>query len=155
MIRFLPLPLVLATMPALAAVPADLSAIEQAAEQFAGAPVAPLDPRLRLAQCQQAPALSWSGSQHDTVLVQCPSAGGWRLYLQLANRPAAAQAPVVARGDAVMIRLGGTGFAVSQSGEALEAGAVGVWIKVRTAKGKGEPLRARVLRPGLVGIDLP
>lgn len=155
MIRFLTLPLALAATPAMAAAPANLAAIEQAAAQFAGAPVAPLDPRLRLAQCPQAPALSWSGNQHDTVLVQCPAASGWRLYLQLANGPAAAQAPAVARGDAVTIRLGGDGFAVSQLGMALESGAEGAWIKVRAAKGKGEPMRAQVLRPGLVGIDLP
>lgn len=155
MIRYLPLPLVLAAMPALATAPADLFAIEQAAAQFAAAPVRPLDPRLRLAQCSAPLALTWYGSQHDTVLVQCPAAGGWRLYLPLTQGPAAAQATAIVRGDMVTISLGGAGFAVSQPGEALESGAPGAWIKVRALSGKGEPLRARVLRPGRVGIDLP
>lgn len=155
MIRVLRLSLVLVSMPAMAGAPADLAAIELAATQFAGAPVTALDPRLRLAQCSQMPAFSWFNSARDTVLAQCPVPGGWRLYLRLAQGPAPASSPVVARGDAVTIRLGGAGFAVLQSGEALEQGTVGAWIKVRPANGKGEPLRAQVLRPGLVGIDLP
>ena len=59
------------------------------------------------------------------------------------------------RGDAVTISLGGEGFAVSQPGEALEAGPVGGWIKVRPLAAGSPPLRARIIRPGLVGIDLP
>ena len=53
------------------------------------------------------------------------------------------------------IVLGGDGFAVSRPGEAMEAGPVGGWIKVRTLATGGQPLRARVVRPGLVGIELP
>lgn len=81
----------------------------------------------------------------------------WRLYVPLAGtgRAESASAPLVSRGDAVSITVAGDGFAVSQSGEALEAGAEGAWIKVR-GLGAGAPvLRAKVLRPGAVGIDLP
>jgi len=42
----------------------------------------------------------------------------------------------------------GRGFSVQQAGEAMDSGAVGDWIFVRTAR-KSEPLRARIERPGL------
>ena len=45
----------------------------------------------------------------------------------------------------------GRGFSVQQPGEAMEGGAVGDWIFVRTAR-KAEPLRARIERPGLAVI---
>ena len=67
-------------------------------------------------------------------------------------------APVIARGDAVTIAVSGQGFSVSQPGEALEAGAVGAWIKVRTVqtgRSQGDAMRAQVIRPGLVGVPLP
>ena len=82
--------------------------------------------------------------------------GGWKLYVPLAGAGSAAlQSDAITRGDAVTVTVMGQGFAVSQSGEALESGPVGAWIKVRTG-GSGAPvLRARVLRPGAVGIDLP
>ena len=63
--------------------------------------------------------------------------------------------PLVSRGDAVTIAVTGQGFTVSQGGEALESGAEGAWIKVRGAGQGAQVLRGRVLRPGLVGIDLP
>ena len=53
------------------------------------------------------------------------------------------------------ISVSGAGFAVSQPGEALESGAVGAWIKVRGPGQNAAVLRARVLRPGLVGMELP
>ena len=65
-----------------------------------------------------------------------------------------AAAPVVAKGDAVTISIRDTGFVLSQPGEALEAGAVGAWIKVRGLGQNAPIIRARVVRPGLVGIDL-
>lgn len=59
------------------------------------------------------------------------------------------------RGDAVTISVMAEGFAVSQPGEALESGPVGGWIKVRCGGANGPVMRARVIRPGLVGMDLP
>ncbi|WP_416385499.1 flagella basal body P-ring formation protein FlgA [Tsuneonella sp. CC-YZS046] len=56
-------------------------------------------------------------------------------------------------GDSVNVTLSGPGFSVSQSAEALEAGAVGEWVRVRI--GKDTELRAQVLRPGAVGMNLP
>lgn len=147
--------------PALAQSMTDPAAIEAAVATFTGAPTGapggaalPVDRRLRLAGCATPLATSWYGTRQDTVLVQCPSAG-WRLFVPLRVDQAAGEPPAIARGDAVTVIVSGDGFAVSQSGEALDAGAVGAWIRVRTGGPRSQPLRARVLRPGQVGIELP
>ena len=140
----------------------DPAAIDRAVADFTGAALGTpggaalaVDRRLRLAACTAPLTLGRYGQRHDAVLVQCPTAG-WRLYVPLKADPAGpAVTPAIMRGDAVTIALGGEGFAVSQPGEALEAGPVGGWIKVRTLATGGTPLRARVIRPGVVGIDLP
>lgn len=164
MIRHLSLLALACATPALAqSALADLAEIDRAVARFTGVPTgAPggaamsVDRRLRLAPCRVPLALGWYGTRRDMVEVTCPVAGGWRLYVPLAGMAAAASAaPLVARGDAVTITVGGEGFAVSQPGEALEAGGEGEWIKVRGVGPKAPVLRARVLRPGLVGIELP
>ena len=68
---------------------------------------------------------------------------------------AQAASPVINRGDAVTIAVTGDGFALSQPGEALEAGAIGAWVRVRAAGGKAAPMRAQVVRPGLVSLPMP
>lgn len=159
--RLIPLAALLAS-PALAAPFADPAAIDRAVAEFTGMPIGqpggavqPVDRRLRLTPCATPLTLDWYGARREAVTVQCPGAG-WRLFVALKADPAAAPSvPVIARGDAVSIQVSGPGFAVSQSGEALEAGAQGAWIRVRTSAGKGQALRARVIRPGLVGISLP
>ena len=164
MIRPVLLSALLLASPALAqSAMADLAEIDRAVARFTGVPTGapggaamPVDRRLRLAPCRAPLALGWYGSHRDTVEVSCPVAGGWRLYVPLTGAaPSAAAAPLVARGDAVTITVSGEGFAVSQPGEALETGGEGEWIKVRGVNPKAPVLRARVLRPGLVGIDLP
>lgn len=165
MIRTLTLSALLFAAPALAQTAmADLAEIDRAVARFTGMPTGapggaamPVDRRLRLAPCRAPLALGWYGTRRDTVEVSCPVAGGWRLYVPLiaTAQSAAAAAPLVARGDAVTITVSGEGFAVSQPGEALEAGGEGEWIKVRGVNPKAPVLRARVLRPGMVGIDLP
>lgn len=141
---------------------ADLAAIDVQVAAFAGAApgtLSPVDRRLRLAACPAPLALVWYGAQHDAVEVRCPAAGGWKIYVPRAgtgpaSRPAAA-APLISRGDQVTITIAGQGFAVSQQGEALEGGAQGAWIKVRGLSAGGQVVRARVLRPGQVGMELP
>ncbi len=143
---------------------ADLAAVDHAVEQFTGTPpgipggaAQAVDRRLRLAPCRAALRASWYGVRHDVVEISCPVPGGWKLYVPLvgSSSAGAAAAPVITRGDAVTITVSGDGFAVSQGGEALESGAAGSWIKVR-GLGAGAPvLRAKVLRPGVVGMDLP
>lgn len=139
----------------------DLAGIDTAVAAFTGAGIGqpggatlPVDRRLRLAPCRSPLATSWYGNRQDTVLVQCPDAGGWRLFVATggnARQDAAAQA--VARGEAVTIEVEGEGFSVSQAGEAMEAGPVGGWIRVRTSA-KAVPIRARIDRPGLVVVPV-
>jgi flagellar basal body P-ring formation protein FlgA len=139
----------------------DLAAIDTEVARFTGSPVGapggaaqPVDRRLRLRPCPGPLALQWYGLRRDTVQVSCPVPGGWRIYVPLtAGSQSEQMAPLVTKGDAVTVIVSGQGFAVSQQGEALEGGGAGEWIKVRL--GRGEPLRARVLRPGAVGIVLP
>lgn len=149
--------------PALAQSHADLDAVDRAVAQFTGLPqgqpggaALPVDRRLRLAPCRVPLATGWYGARQDTVEVACPVPGGWKLFVPLAGAGRGEAAPVaVARGDAVSIAVSGEGFTVAQSGEALESGPIGAWIKVRTANPAAPALRGRVLRPGLVGIELP
>ena len=148
--------------PALAAGFADPAAIDRAVAEFTGAAVGTpggartaVDRRLRLAACNAGLMLEWYGRTRDTVLVRCPEQGGWRLFVPLAAGGAEQSGPdVVSRGDMVTITVRGSGFTLSRQGEALEAGAIGEWIRVKPAN-KGEPLRAQVVRPGVVGMELP
>lgn len=153
-----------AAAPALAAGFADLSAIDQAVSQFTGSPTgapggarSPVDRRLKLSECAPGFALEWYGRDRSTVLVRCPEPGGWRLFVPLsvdAGRQQAAE-KIVSRGALVTIVVKGSGFSLSRQGEALDAGAVGDWIRVKPTDLKGAPLRAEVLRNGMVGIELP
>lgn len=154
----------LAPLPALAAPHTDLAAIDNAVAAFTGQQIGvpggaaqPVDRRLRLAACSAPLALSWYGNAQTSVLVRCPDAVGWRVFVPVsAARVAPAVAPAaiaVARGEGVTVTVAGVGFSVSQPGEALDAGAVGAWIRVRTAA-KAGPLRARVVRPGLVELPV-
>ena len=141
---------------------ADPVAIDRAGEAFTGAPAgveggarAPVDRRLRLAACPAPLALSWHGTARGNVLVQCPSAPGWRIFVPVLGAAAApAAAPAVVRGDPVTIAVAGAGFSVSQPGEALESGPAGSWIRVRGLAGKAQPMRARVVRAGLVEVPV-
>lgn len=152
-----------AGMPAVAAGFADPAEIDQAVARFTGSPVGaeggarlPVDRRLKLTPCDAPLALEWYGRYRDTVLVRCPVAGGWRLFVPVASGPVAArQEPAVARGESVAIVVQGKGFTLSRKGEALEGGAVGEWIRVRPAGTRTDPVRLRIVEPGKVGMDLP
>lgn len=141
----------------------DPAAIDRAVAEFTGAAIgtpggarAPADRRLRLAACDAPLALAWHGTARNTVRVECPGAASWRIFVAVdgaggtaaASRPSP---PAIKRGDALTIMVRGHGFSVQQSGEAMDSGAVGDWIFVRTAR-KAEPLRARIERPGLAVI---
>jgi flagella basal body P-ring formation protein FlgA len=158
----------LALVIAAAAPFADLEAIDRQIAQFTGIAIgqpggagAQVDRRLRLQSCAGPLSFSWRGPTRDTVVVQCPDAGSWKLFVPVAGGGASAQAalPAVNRGDAVTISVRGDGFTVSQPGEALEGGAVGTWIKVRRVSVDAKPgatdaMRGQVVRPGLVVILL-
>lgn len=146
----------------------DLAVIDSAVAGFTGAAIGvpggamtAVDRRLRLKPCAAPLALSWRGARRDSVLVQCPDAGGWKLFVPVRARPAAvpaeAEPPAVTRGDSVSIVVQGAGFSISRPGEALESGSAGVWIRVRpdTANPRGgDTFRARVIRPGVVFLPV-
>lgn len=148
-------------LPAMAAATTDLAMIDSSVAAFTGQPIGvpggaaqPVDRRLRLAGCSAPLALAWYGSAQTSVLVSCPDAGGWRVFVPVVQaRRDAPAAIAVARGEGVTITVAGDGFSVSQPGEAMDAGAVGAWIRVRT-NAKGEPVRARIVRPGLVELPM-
>lgn len=147
---------------------ADLDALDRQVAGFTGAQigdvggaVTPIDRRLRLQPCMSGVALSWRTPAQGSVIVQCGDPGGWRLFVPVRQAaPVAAPATEIAirRGDAVSIAVTGDGFSVSQAGEALESGSVGNWIQVRptmAGRTRSDPLRARIVRPGLVELPLP
>ncbi len=156
---------VLPASPATAAGFIEPSTIDRDVAAFTGGAVGgiggavSIDRRLRLASCTAPLALAWHGDRHDTVLVRCPDAAGWHIYVPVRN-PASRSPGVaaVSRGEEVTVAITGDGFTVSQSGEALESGVVGDWIRVSPAKdGKtgNDPIRAQIVRPGLVAVLLP
>lgn len=161
--------LVLAILAAASAGYADLDLIDREVAGFTGAQIGqsggaatPVDRRLRLSPCRSPLALSWRTQTQDSVVVQCGDPGSWRLFVPVRRDTAAGEgmgagAPVIKRGDAISIAVNGEGFTVAQPGEAMEAGPVGSWIRVRpiNAKPGAEPMRAQVVRPGLVELQLP
>lgn len=158
------LPAVLAGTPALAVTNgmADLSSIDNAIAAFTGQQIGvpggaqfPVDRRLRLAMCRAPLALAWRSDRRDSVVVQCPDAGGWRLFVAVAAAGARQDMSdtAVMRGESVTIAVTGDGFTVSQPGEAVDSGVVGAWIRVRTTA-KADPVRARIVRPGLVELPV-
>jgi flagella basal body P-ring formation protein FlgA len=161
--------LLIAPLLAAAAPVADLAEIDRAVAAFTqspagspGGPVGAVDRRLRLNPCAAPLSLSWHTQRRESVVVQCPLPGGWRLFVPILSAGSGpAGLPAVERGDAVTIAIEGDGFSVSQGGEALEAGAVGQWIKVRGTGASAQRtspnqvMRAQVTRPGLVTVPLP
>lgn len=138
------------------------AAIDRAVAEFTGyATGAPggarvaTDPRLMLADCGGPLAVSWHTPARSAVQVDCPGPTSWRIFIAVMPATGSAAAPrtqaAVKRGDAITVMVRGRGFSVQQPGEAMQAGAVGDWIEVRTAR-KGEALRARIERPGLAVI---
>ncbi|MEE4337421.1 flagella basal body P-ring formation protein FlgA [Erythrobacter sp.] len=137
----------------------DPSEIDEAVIAFTGAEVGkpggprlPSDRRLRLAACAEPLLTEWFGTARSTVQVSCSGPESWRIFI--ATSPLQGQAArnnVVKRGDALTILIRGRGFSVQQAGEAMESGAAGDWIFVRTSR-KAEPLQARIERPGLAVI---
>lgn len=156
---------------AAAASPMDLSMIDRAVADFTGAEIGqpggaklPVDRRLRLMTCDTPLDLQWFGRAQRSVQVACPAAG-WRIYVAVDSSAGAASMtgvmakqnfePIIKRGENVSIILRGKGFSLTRQGTAGDDGAQGEWIKVRADGERSETLRAKVIRPGQVGVDLP
>jgi len=149
--------------------------IDRAVTAFTGAPIgevggarSPADARLRLAACATPLITSWHGRTKAAVKVECQQtrsgAAPWRIFVATRREdqtpasaapfaPSRPAQPVIKRGDPITVIVRGRGFTVQQSGEAMENGAIGDWIGVRTAR-QAEPVRARIERPGLAIIPV-
>ncbi|WP_174292615.1 flagella basal body P-ring formation protein FlgA [Sphingomonas bacterium] len=109
----------------------------------------PVDARLRLAACPMV-SLSWRTEAHDAVVVAC-SGPDWRLFVPvvriagitpaattaIAQAAVAKAAPVIKRGDPVLVEAGTDGFSVTREGIAMGDAAPGsrFLVKVEDAKG--------------------
>ncbi len=145
-----------------AATPAQITPpeeLDRAVARFTGVPIGQVggartaaDRRLRLAACSAPLVATWHGASRTTVKVTCPDPGAWHVYIGVrASEPGQSDRPIIKRGDPVTVMVKGRGFSVQQSGEALENGAVGEWIEIRTAR-KSPPVRARIERSGFAVI---
>jgi flagellar basal body P-ring formation protein FlgA len=149
---------------------ADPAALDREIARFTGAAIGapggavrPVDRRLRLNPCAGGLALEWHTPRRETLSVRCTDPGGWRLFVPVmatAARSAPGSARVspiaISRGDPVSLAVSGPGFSVSRPAEALEAGAVGDWIRVRPVTEQRlaqAPVRAQVVRAGAVAIS--
>lgn len=166
--------LAMLTLPAIAgAAPfQDLAAVERAVVIAAGAdigapggPVAPIDRRLKLAEC---PKLAVDPVLMNALTVRCPALG-WRLRVPLvaggaasasapqagvqsvAYHPEPKAAPVIRRGDPVDLIAGSQNFQVSTGAVAQEDGAPGARIRVKS-DGKNGIILAEVIGEGQVRI---
>ncbi|MEG3163434.1 flagella basal body P-ring formation protein FlgA [Sphingomonas sp. PB2P19] len=160
------LPLLLLAAPAFAAGYQDTAGLDRAVAAFAGHAIgeeggarAPVDTRLKLAQCPTV-ALSWRTPAHDAVVIAC-SGPDWKIYVPmrvaaapLGAAPVAAVAslaakapPVIKRGDPVVIEAASEGFAISREGIAMGDAAVGARFLVKVDDTR-TPVQAIALASG-------
>ena len=88
--------------------PAGAQGLQQAAEEFAAAPIA-VDARLAARECPQGYRLAWAGAARDAVAADC---GGIRWTLPLAQHRPAAPDQGLKRGDRVSAAIEGDGFRI-------------------------------------------
>ena len=147
-----------------AATPAatDLALLDRAAEIFAGArlgdpggPIAPIDRRLRLAACASSPEFTWRSDARDAIVIRCPEANGWRIFVSVKALPSspAVQAiavkaePVIRRGDPVTLEAAQGSFSVSADGIAMSDAAPGGRLQVKMDGAKA-PVQAIAVGTG-------
>ncbi len=138
----------------------DLAALDARVADVTGVPMGQpggaagkLDVRMRLARCPERAVID--APQMDAVAIRCPSVG-WRIRVPLvaASRrlPDAAAAPLVRRGDVVELIYEGEGFAATAPGTAMDDGAAGATIRVKTLTAAA-PVTAMVSSTGEVRIS--
>jgi flagellar basal body P-ring formation protein FlgA len=119
-----------------------------------GGAAGPVDRRLKLANCPV--ALQTDAPVMGAIAVRC-SPLGWRIRVPLiAKQPATQIAEaldiVVKRGESVELRALGPGFEVSSSAIAMDDGALGKGIRVKSLTST-TPIVATVAGPALVQIS--
>lgn len=110
-----------------------------------------IDQRLKLKKCPATPLIE--APVMGAVAVRCPSLG-WRIRVPIAtlDTSRAVSAPLVRRGDTVEVVAVGPGYSVSSSGTAMEEGAKGAAVRVKTGNAS-VPVTATVLDVGRVVIN--
>lgn len=158
----LPLGTLLAS-PAHAADLQSLDDIDAQVAQFTGAGIGetggarlPLDRKLRLRSCNSLLDISWYGTRGDALAVRCTEVGGWRVFVAINAVAKQSNKQLVQRRDPVRVVVGGAGFSVSRSGEAMESGKAGDWIRVRLQDNtrSGKVISARVMADGRLMVPL-
>ena len=157
----------------------DTAALDRSVAAFTGRPTGaeggartPVDARLRLATCPTM-SLSWRTEQHDAVVISC-AGPAWRIFVPVirpANAPAAIAAsfvpaakvaPVIKRGDPIVIEAGTEGFSISREGVAMGDAAPGATpattraayapvIKAEPVIRRGDPI---VIEAGTEGFSI-
>ncbi|WP_066476881.1 MULTISPECIES: flagella basal body P-ring formation protein FlgA [unclassified Sphingomonas] len=147
----------------------DTRLIDAAVVQFTGKPVgeeggarAPVDARLKLAACPM-PQFEWRNAAHDAVVVHC-MAPAWRIFVPVvratpvAPPPAAAAtpavatrpervAPVIKRGDPIVVEAVAVGFSITREGIAASDAAPGARLLVKVDPAK-PPIQAIAIESG-------
>lgn len=130
----------------------ELDAQVAAAVGDAGAPV-PVDRRIKLANCPQAPEISQIAN--GAVVVRC-AAIGWRIRVPVeaaAGLSAETASQIVVRkGDSVELLVQGRGYSASAIGTSLDEGGEGTRVRVKIPTSP-VPLPAVVVRAGVVSIS--
>lgn len=143
----------------LVALDAQVSAVLQGSSTTAQ----PIDRRLKLARCPEPIAID-SGAA-DSVALRC-NAIGWRIRVPLANvarsgaktvnavqvKPLESGDILVRRGETVEIIVKGEGFEVVSSGVAVDDGAKGKRIRVKSSTG-GPSLGGTVVAEGVIAME--
>lgn len=139
---------------------ANLAEIDRLVAQFSGLPpgaIPPTDRRLRLRACDAPLALAWHNTRRDTVRVECPRPGGWKLFVALgsaAREVIPHETPLVRKGEPVIIHIEGSGFSIATSGTALDNGGAADQVRVRP-DGTKASLNGRVEAAGTVTVGSP
>lgn len=153
MLKIAPLALLVLPAPALAQTFEDIAGLKALVAANTGETESSvvIDPRLRLKKCPEQPLID--PPTLGALAVRCPSLG-WRIRVPVAQPLAAkaATAPLVRRGDLVEIVAVGAGYSVSSSGTALEDGAKGAAIRIKTGN-TSLPVTAVVDEIGRVVIN--
>ena len=128
-----------------------------------GGPRTPVDPRLRLAACAMV-SLSWRTDAHDAVVVTCTDPD-WRIFVPVirpagapaavasvsasaaAAAPAPKAAPVIKRGDPVLVEANADGFSITREGIAMGDAAPGARFLVKVDDAK-QPVQAMATADG-------
>jgi flagella basal body P-ring formation protein FlgA len=116
----------------------DLDALDRdiaVAASAMSAQAMPVDRRLRLRACPQGVQISTGDAR--SLDVRCPALG-WRLRVALAVAAGTTtpRAPVVRRGDPLIVRTEGAGFVIETAAVATEDGAAGAIVRARLDGGR-------------------